>query len=226
LAHHVEPIRKAAIQTDQLLYNAIQSQPSPPPSVTTLVAGTVATLRAGGNTSPTLISQPPSLSRTTAREREQSLDSVESSSTVNPSADKGLGQRHRAATVPELHSVGVPPTPSITSFPESSSPLPSRPQSPAERNLNSPGPGTIPPGVASPSVTSEEIDLFDYQATVNSLTIQFLNEHEQTRVAALKWLIMLHQKAPKKVGIQSVHCLRLLKQFRSLPWTTVLSQHC
>jgi vacuole morphology and inheritance protein 14 len=45
----------------------------------------------------------------------------------------------------------------------------------------------------------EEVDLFDYQATVNELTIQFLSEFEETRVAALKWLIMLHQKAPKKV---------------------------
>jgi len=47
--------------------------------------------------------------------------------------------------------------------------------------------------------TSEENDPFDYQATVNELTIQFLSEYEETRVAALKWLIMLHQKAPKKV---------------------------
>jgi vacuole morphology and inheritance protein 14 len=45
----------------------------------------------------------------------------------------------------------------------------------------------------------EETDFFDYQATVNELTIQFLSEFEETRVAALKWLIMLHQKAPKKV---------------------------
>jgi vacuole morphology and inheritance protein 14 len=42
-------------------------------------------------------------------------------------------------------------------------------------------------------------DAFDYQATVNALTIQFLSEHEETRVAAIKWLIMLFQKAPKKV---------------------------
>jgi len=46
---------------------------------------------------------------------------------------------------------------------------------------------------------TEEGDPFDYQATVNELTIQFLSEFEETRVAALKWLIMLHQKAPKKV---------------------------
>ena len=45
----------------------------------------------------------------------------------------------------------------------------------------------------------QEREQIDYQATVNALTIQFLSEHEDTRVAALKWLIMLHQKAPKKV---------------------------
>jgi len=43
-------------------------------------------------------------------------------------------------------------------------------------------------------------DPFDYYATVNSLTLQFLNEHEETRVAAFDWLIMLHKKAPNKVG--------------------------
>jgi vacuole morphology and inheritance protein 14 len=44
-------------------------------------------------------------------------------------------------------------------------------------------------------------DPFDYYATVNSLTLQFLNEHEGTRVAALDWLIMLHKKAPNKVRL-------------------------
>ncbi|KAJ5156292.1 Protein VAC14 [Penicillium capsulatum] len=39
----------------------------------------------------------------------------------------------------------------------------------------------------------------DYTAAVNSLTLQFLNENEATRVAALSWLIMLHRKAPRKV---------------------------
>ncbi|ODQ63966.1 ARM repeat-containing protein [Nadsonia fulvescens var. elongata DSM 6958] len=41
--------------------------------------------------------------------------------------------------------------------------------------------------------------LLDYSATVNSLTLHFLNEQEQTRVAALDWLIMLHRKTPKKM---------------------------
>ena len=42
------------------------------------------------------------------------------------------------------------------------------------------------------------VDL-DYAAAVNSLTLLFLNDHEETRVAALTWLLMLHRKAPRKV---------------------------
>jgi vacuole morphology and inheritance protein 14 len=42
---------------------------------------------------------------------------------------------------------------------------------------------------------------FDYQAMVNALTLQFLNEHEETRIAGLDWLVMLHKKAPRKVTL-------------------------
>lgn len=46
----------------------------------------------------------------------------------------------------------------------------------------------------------------DYQAAVNALTLQFLNEHEATRVAAIAWLIMLHRMAPGKVKLASCLC--------------------
>ncbi|SAM08734.1 hypothetical protein [Absidia glauca] len=42
-------------------------------------------------------------------------------------------------------------------------------------------------------------DPFDYQATLTNLRLQFLNEHENTRVASLEWLLMLHKKAPHKI---------------------------
>lgn len=45
----------------------------------------------------------------------------------------------------------------------------------------------------------------DYEVAVNALTLQFLNEHEATRVAALSWLIMLHKKAPRKVMCTTCH---------------------
>lgn len=43
--------------------------------------------------------------------------------------------------------------------------------------------------------------VFNIGAMVNALTLQFLNEQEETRVAALEWLLMLHRKAPKKVRL-------------------------
>ncbi|KAI0034126.1 vacuolar protein 14 C-terminal Fig4p binding-domain-containing protein, partial [Vararia minispora EC-137] len=79
---------------------------------------------------------------------------------------------------------------------------------PPPRSPTPPRPPTLPPtqlpltrdAVSQPGVPRDSIsDAFDYQATVNALTLQFLSEHEETRVAALKWLIMLHQKAPKKI---------------------------
>ncbi|KIJ57093.1 hypothetical protein M422DRAFT_218953 [Sphaerobolus stellatus SS14] len=205
LAHHVEPIRSAAIRTDQLLYNAIQSQPSPPPESSPPSSAPGTALRPTGHASPPLItaSSAPgtSVSRPTAKEREPSADgSVESSSTLNPSSEGKFSTRHRAQTVPELHSLTistVASAPTITGVPESNSPQ-SRPVSPAGRSLQTPSPNP-PGGAPSLSTMAEDVDLFDYQATVNSLTIQFLSEHEQTRVAALKWLIMLHQKAPRKI---------------------------
>ncbi|CAO3661294.1 unnamed protein product [Rhizopus stolonifer] len=49
-------------------------------------------------------------------------------------------------------------------------------------------------------MTSNETgDPFDYQATVANLRLQFLNQHEETRVASLDWLLMLHKKAPNKI---------------------------
>jgi len=45
----------------------------------------------------------------------------------------------------------------------------------------------------------EQADPFDYQKTVDSLMHQVKNEHEETRVASLDWLLMLHKKASKKV---------------------------
>lgn len=47
--------------------------------------------------------------------------------------------------------------------------------------------------------TGEDSLKLDYAATVNSLTLHFLNEKEETRVAALDWLIMLHRRVPRKI---------------------------
>ncbi|KAJ3152671.1 hypothetical protein HDU86_005544 [Geranomyces michiganensis] len=46
---------------------------------------------------------------------------------------------------------------------------------------------------------SVRLDAIDLQATVETLTLQFQDEREETRVAALEWLLMLHRKAPMEV---------------------------
>ncbi|KAF3903304.1 hypothetical protein AA313_de0206104 [Arthrobotrys entomopaga] len=58
---------------------------------------------------------------------------------------------------------------------------------------------TLTDGLGRVSLATTAPGELDYGATVHALTIQFLNENEATRLAALDWLIMLHQKAGEKV---------------------------
>lgn len=66
------------------------------------------------------------------------------------------------------------------------------------RSLDSKGTRTPTPAEER-GPSPQKIPELDYQAAVNALTLQFLNEHEATRVAAIAWLIMLHRMAPGKV---------------------------
>ncbi|GLA00681.1 PtdIns(3,5)P(2) sythesis regulation factor [Aspergillus niger] len=75
---------------------------------------------------------------------------------------------------------------------------PETPSSESKKQLSQPEASVEPTPRSSISTPLPPADL-DYAAAVNSLTLQFLNENEATRVAALSWLIMLHRKAPKKV---------------------------
>ncbi|KAL9110113.1 MAG: hypothetical protein Q9227_005307 [Pyrenula ochraceoflavens] len=68
---------------------------------------------------------------------------------------------------------------------------------PAEEKPSTNSQTAATPKTSAPA-TPQPSDL-DYAAAVNALTLQFLNEHEATRVAALAWLIMLHRKAPRKI---------------------------
>lgn len=51
-----------------------------------------------------------------------------------------------------------------------------------------------------PGTPTQEPMVLDYEAAVAALTLQFLNENEATRVAALSWLLMLQRRAPRKVS--------------------------
>lgn len=193
LAHHVVMIQSAAIRTNNLLLNVIQKLPSPqePSPPRPPVAEK---------------SNPP-----TRTPRSPEPVATASTSTANPTNSRQStlsSQASRETSSPELaldSNTSQPPTrgrPSnadLTLTPRPGQPaeiLPttvSRPHSPI--SFTSSG---VNGNIVNPPVP-EEVDPFDYQKTVTELTVQFLSEFEETRVAALKWLIMLHQKAPKKV---------------------------
>ncbi len=93
--------------------------------------------------------------------------------------------------------------------PSTPTPIPTpipKPPAAAEQELDEkkaePTQGAISKPSPSPSPSKPKADL-DYAAAVSALILQFLNEHEATRVAALAWLIMLHKKAPRKVLVMN-----------------------
>ncbi|CCH46137.1 Vacuole morphology and inheritance protein 14 [Wickerhamomyces ciferrii] len=47
------------------------------------------------------------------------------------------------------------------------------------------------------NLNEEDEKKLNYSLTINTVTSQFLNENEVTRIAALDWLAMLHRKSPK-----------------------------
>ncbi|KAJ7437789.1 vacuolar protein 14 C-terminal Fig4p binding-domain-containing protein [Mycena galericulata] len=185
LAHHVTMIQSAAIHTNKLLFNVIQALPSPaePPSRSTPAS------RLPGSPTPTT---------STSRQSTTGKDSTRDVSSPEPGMESPSTPAPPPLSRSRTNISGLDPnlTPRLTDMgPPALSGGPSRPHSPVSFTSQT-GQNSINIPFTSPP---EEVDLFDYQATVNELTIQFLSEFEETRVAALKWLIMLHQKAPKKI---------------------------
>ncbi|KAL0580708.1 hypothetical protein V5O48_001266 [Marasmius crinis-equi] len=175
LAHHDPMIQSAAIRTNKSLLQVIQNLPSP-----------VEKLRTQEKTPSSRAQASPTPTGNTSRQLTAGKDSKEAPSPESPAEANASG--------PSL----VRPRGSgtdITAAPRSDVPAAdgSRSHSPIS-SLSQSGHSH-----ALQSSVLEEPDPIDYQATVNELTVQFLSEFEETRVAALKWLIMLHQKAPKKI---------------------------
>ena len=181
LAHHVSMIQSAAKYTNKLLYNVIQNLPSPsepsPPRVSEKLPEKL--LEKAPSRLPR--SPTPTMGTSSAKQSQGEIGPE----VINPPP---LLTRNRSAVdtslIPRLPVPETPPPTGVSSI--------SRPPSPVSTSSQT--------GMAGNQTSAlEATDLFDYQATVNELTIQFLSEYEETRVATLKWLIMLHQKAPKKV---------------------------
>ncbi|KAG9317824.1 vacuolar protein 14 C-terminal Fig4p binding-domain-containing protein [Chiua virens] len=195
LAHHVPMIQSAAIRTNKLLTKVIQDLPCPVdnPSRQSTVEKTEKTTSTRPPTgSPTPPALPvPSRQATLQAAPPRDASSPESVADGQPST---APDKITAPQTPKSRSgTLVPAAPDIPSRPQSRTSLIST-SAPSAPTVSAP---MVPSPVEEERVEDE--DVVDYVATVNELTIQFLSEHEQTRVAALQWLIMLHQKAPKKI---------------------------
>jgi Vacuolar protein 14 C-terminal Fig4p binding len=101
----------------------------------------------------------------------------------------------QSSSIPVSVSRTVDGKPSRPVLSSSSSQTPTQPEASSDQSKL---PQDLTPR-SSTAQTPQPIADLDYAAAVNALTLQFLNEHEATRVAALGWLIMLHRKTPKKV---------------------------
>lgn len=223
-------IQSAAVETNQLLYSVIQNLPDPkiehvddpaqPSTKGTLPAPTLS--NSGPNTA-SVTSAPNSLNVISGIRKENApaelnIEALTSRRKSSDGAGDGLKPNGGVTALPANGSV-------VKSKSLAVSPSPSEPQTPIAfeyPNKSRPGsPSGIPIPIVSPGVTvlaqqqaqaisaiaaqshPTEDDPFDIRETVNVLTLQFVSEHEETRIAALEWLSMLHQKAPSEVGCVS-----------------------
>ena len=207
LAHDVPMIQSAAAKTNKLLLSVVQSLPSP--SQSTPDPSSAQRPGVDGRTNPAAPSPTPTTNSGPARQssKEQanppsrdvnSPELIQESTSGQGQKPKGPGatptQRDIDGAVGNLRQQGESTLPVLASRPES--PVSMRSGGIALPLIGqSQQPAALAATQASP-ITDKSFTL-DYLATVNALTIQFLSDHEETRVAALRWLIMLHQKSPK-----------------------------
>ncbi|RUS14647.1 vacuole-associated enzyme activator complex component, partial [Endogone sp. FLAS-F59071] len=137
-------------------------------------------------------------------------------SSTNSTASQPGSATLQMSGIPQLQQQIRPPTPSL---PSSNPTSPTSAQFPMSATTSSGSLTAASPPAQSPlpstlalraslaevkslgetPATISSVDPFDYQATVNALMLQLLNEHEETRVASLEWLLMLHKKAAHKI---------------------------
>ncbi|WVF68911.1 hypothetical protein IAT40_003684 [Kwoniella sp. CBS 6097] len=216
-------IKLAAHETNSSLYRVIQTLPlqvqpsvvgsttapnppttsgSVPPPISSLAGSPPSSLTVTG-TSPNPIkkdfasTEPPDSAKSTNPPVNDPLDVtappkpiVTSGITQNLSATNL--QTHKTRSSSSVPIMSEPVTPATGDFPPSIKSIRARPDSPPHgQAITQPMSPTMEQG--------DDIDPFDVRETVNVLTLQFLSDHAETRIAALEWLLMLHLKAPNKI---------------------------
>lgn len=217
LAHHVPMIVTAARKTDSLLFRLIESVPSPSPmslpgsvDKASIASGKTSIASPGPTQTFTLqaTSPPPTSGGTTSPipPRQSTLASSlidgPPDVTASPASDRTIQPSNRQRSV--TSSIGDMAHSDL----DGNSPKQSRSQSPTPTAASNSAAAPLQMSGSEPdkqgnalsqSPIQTDSDPFDYRDAVNNLTIQFLSEHEETRIDALTWLIMLHEKVPRKV---------------------------
>ncbi|KAL7423040.1 hypothetical protein Q5752_002339 [Cryptotrichosporon argae] len=177
LASPHRDIKAGAHETNTALYRVIQSLPlqmlAPHP------------VNTGHMTAPAALST--AISPTHALStlsKSQESDRQELDHPLRQHDESSQSQQLPQARSRRPTSEPVTPSTSATEFPKSKT----RPQSPVQH-----------PPMSPVAETVSDDDPFDVRETVNVLTLQFLSDHPETRIAALEWLLMLHLKAPTKI---------------------------
>ncbi|KAH7103072.1 ARM repeat-containing protein [Auriculariales sp. MPI-PUGE-AT-0066] len=200
-ADESKSIHHVAVVANNRLHTCIQKLPTPPMASTLPPIGSSASsMRNMPATSPgaTATTQPLTRVMSKATLSESSSDpstSVErASTTVPPPSNLPVGKSRTNTVQSTASGTSVDSYGQETTAPASTSH--SRPESP-----NSMVSVPLPAPMVQSLPTSDRSvqDPFDYQTTVIALTECFIREHDETKIAALKWLMMLHQKAPGKI---------------------------
>jgi len=178
LSHERNYIKDIAIGANYSLFHAIQQLPTPPP---------------------------PSLPRVPPPPRQQPLPLPE----VDKRKHDPRISSHLSHSVEKFRNRIMPPDRGTAPFPPTPSTWTIRPRKGARPNgiaeeiakpiADDESRTETPPKEETPPIEEAPSDPLDYTLTVNALTLQFLNEYEETRLAALKWLMMLHNKVPNKI---------------------------
>ncbi|PWN50102.1 ARM repeat-containing protein [Violaceomyces palustris] len=173
LAHHSPAIANAANSTNLNLYRVIQQLPAPPQPVVTNRQSASSLLESKGGRDRIGAKSPATVS--TARSEKTTTAGVGRSS-------GSIGSAKEMFSPPLSPRLRSPP--STVTEPE---------------NALSMTAVVSQDDAREDKQAAVESDPFDYQVTVNALTLQLLDEHEETRVTALEWLLMLHSKCPRKI---------------------------
>jgi len=200
LAHHAPDIQTAAIRLNQLLFSVIQNLPSVTSASAITSQPPVQVLGVPARNTPAVASSPgrsgiPVPNATGGNFTMLSTSPQQSSPMMSrpPLIADSSEAPNKLRPIPPIFEQPSGAVSSNSSLVDKDGTQPSsRPGSPPPDSERKP---TAPDG------GNEEVDPFDYHATVSALTVRFLSEYEDTRVAALKWLIMLHQKVPNKVSM-------------------------